>query len=149
VAAGLLAGGLALVSAPQAAASTTSTIRPISVAYIDSVVPNTSLTPLPMGDMPVGAFHSVDGRTHVSKSYFTFDISAYRGATLTFAALFGRETAVTDCTTTLDTQAWLTSTARKPTWNNQPTEQTQLRGPDNETGCPANTLGWSGLAASC
>jgi hypothetical protein len=147
LAAGLLTGGLTLVSAPQAAAST-STVTPLSVAYIDSVLPSTSLTPLPTGNMPVGAsFPGEDGQTHVSKSYFTFDLSAFRGATLSSVTMFATETMVNNCNTTLDTEAWLTSTARKPTWNNQPTEQTQLAGPNGISGCPSGQVSWDGLAA--
>lgn len=142
----LFTGGLALIAAPQAAAAT-ATVSPITAAYIDSVLPGTSLTPQQTGDMPVGAFHAADGNVHISKSYFTFDISAFRGATLSSAILFSNETAVTDCTTTLATQAWLTSTARKPTWNNQPTEQTELSGPNSAGGCPAFSMGWDALAA--
>jgi hypothetical protein len=146
LAAGLLSGGLALLAAPQAAA-TTSTVLPTSMAYIDSVLPHTSLTPGQTGDVPVGAFNTGDGRTHVSKSYFTFDLAAFKGATLTSARLFGEETTATDCTTTLATQAWLTATDRKPTWADQPAEQIRLDGPDTVFGCPAERVEWNGLTA--
>lgn len=143
----LLTGGVALLTAPQAAA-TTSTADPLSAAYIDSAVPHTSLTPEPTGDMPVGAFLSGSGLTHVSKSYFTFDLSAFRGATLSSATLFADQTNATDCTIPQNTtQAWLTATARKPTWDSQPTEQTQLPGSNGLFSCPQGRVVWDGLAA--
>lgn len=70
---GLLTGGLVLLSAPQAAASTTTTVSPVAVAYVDSALPSTTLTPQPGGQVPVGAINIGDGLTHVSKSYFTVD----------------------------------------------------------------------------
>ncbi len=73
---------------------------------------------------------------------FTFDLSAFKGATLSSATMIAEQTGTTDCTTTPDIQAWLTSTAREPTWDDQPTEQTQLPDPSVGFGCPQRSVVW-------
>lgn len=147
--AGILAVMTALLAAGAAvpAAATGSTyVESSSWSYIDSAQPKTSFVN-PAGDAPVGAHVTPDGRKHVSKSYFTFDLTGLRGAKIVSAQLWGRETAVTDCSAARGTELWVTAPVTKaPTWEKQPAELARISGPGTVYGCPSDYVGWDPAA---
>ncbi|GLY44228.1 hypothetical protein Amsp01_102510 [Amycolatopsis sp. NBRC 101858] len=137
VTAALLLAGTAL---PASATQYTS-IQSTSWSSIDSAQPKKSFVN-PAGDAPIGA--KVDhGKKHVSKSYFTFDLTGLRGAKVLSAELSGKETAVADCSAPRGTELWVTAPAKKaPTWDDQPRELTKLAGPGSLDVCPSDYLDW-------
>ncbi len=138
VTAALLVAGTAV---PASATQYTS-IQSTSWSYTDSAQPKQSFVN-PAGDAPIGAKVTADHKKHVSKSYFTFDLSGLRGAKVLSAELSGRETAVADCSAPRGTELWVTAPARKaPTWDDQPRELTKLAGPGSLDVCPSDYLDW-------
>jgi hypothetical protein len=142
LAAVVFAAGAAALTATPAMASAVSTLSPSSWAYTDSAAPRTSFVN-PKGGAPVGAHTYAGGTNHVSKSYLTFDLSTLRGHRLLSAYLGIAETAVTDCESPRTTELWLTDTAKKPTWNNQPAELVKAGGPYLDSECPSTEVGWN------
>lgn len=145
-AAALVSTGVSLVAATPASASATSTISATTWAYVDSTAPHTTFV-RPAGDMPVGAHVDSAGVTHSTKSYVTFDLSAYQKTDILSANLFAGETSVTDCTTPRETQVWQTDTDTAPTWADQPAENLQLTFGGAQFGCPAPGMGWDAAPA--
>ncbi|MEU0796303.1 DNRLRE domain-containing protein [Amycolatopsis sp. NPDC005961] len=142
--AGIVAATAALLmagTALPASATQITSIQSTSWSYIDSAQPGKSFVN-PAGDAPIGA--KVDhGQKHVSKSYFTFDLSGLRGTKVLSAELSGKETAVADCSAPRGTELWVTAPAKKaPTWNDQPRELTKLAGPGSLDVCPSDYLDW-------
>jgi hypothetical protein len=138
--AALLATGSTLLAAPAGATEDT-TLRSSTWSYVDSAKPKTSFVN-PAGDAPIGA-KVTGGKKHVSKSYFTFDLSGLRGAKVLYARLTGGETAVADCTAARGTELWVTAPAKKaPTWDDQPRELSKVPGPSDPGACPAEFVGW-------
>lgn len=137
------------VTATPAAASTTTSLTPTSVSYIDSAKPGTNFPPASSGAMPVGAFAGADGTIHQAKTYLSFSIKTLVNHKITAADLLIREDAVADCTTPRDTRMWLTASATKPTWNNQPAEQLDLGTAAAQPACPSTEtpLDWNVAAA--
>lgn len=147
VAAIVVAAGTSVVSAAPAAATISTSIQSTSWSYIDSAQPGKSFAD-PAGDAPVGARITADGRKHVSKSYFTFDLSGLRGAKIVYAEVAGKETAVADCSAPRATEMWVTAPAKKPpTWLDQPTERSRLEGPGDLGACPSDYLDWAAAPA--
>jgi hypothetical protein len=145
--AGVLAATAALLltgTALPASATTSTTLRSSSWSYIDSAKPKTSFVN-PAGDAPVGA-KTDHGTKHVSKSYFTFDLSGLRGAKVLYARLTTGETTVADCTAARGTELWVTAPAKKaPTWADQPKELSKLSGRSDPAECPSEFVGWDAV----
>jgi len=143
----LFAAGTALVTAAPAQASTYTLIQSGSWSSIDSALPKTSFVN-PRGDAPIGAHTYADGTNHVSKSYFTFDLSSLSGARVLGAEMFTSETVVADCSVPRGTEIWVTAPAKKaPTWAAQPAELSKLPGPGSLNVCPSNYLDWDAAPA--
>ncbi|MFI5611503.1 hypothetical protein [Amycolatopsis sp. NPDC051903] len=141
VTAALLTTGSAVLAAPADATGYTS-IQSVSWSYTDSARPKESFAN-PAGDAPIGAKVTADHEKHVSKSYFTFDLSGLRGAKVLSAELSGKETAVADCSVPRRTELWVTAPATNPpTWDDQPEELTKLPGPGSLDVCPSDYLDW-------
>ncbi|GAB1510512.1 hypothetical protein [Actinophytocola sp. KF-1] len=132
-----VAGGLT-ATATQAAAVSYGTLAPASWARIDSRAPEDTIT---SGDARVGAFRDSAGKHHVSKAYFTFDLSSYRGGQVFTAGLIAPQLAAADCERAVAVELWRTTPAPAPTWYRQPAELTRFAGP-NQIGCPSGQLGW-------
>ncbi|WP_442874700.1 hypothetical protein [Amycolatopsis sp. NBC_00345] len=146
VAAALLTTGAAVLAAPADATIVTS-IQSTSWSYTDSAQPRKSFVN-PAGDAPIGAKVTADHQKHVSKSYFTFDLSGLRGAKVISAELSGKETAVADCSAPRGTELWVTAPAKKaPTWDDQPKELSKLPGPGSLDVCPSDYLDWDAAPA--
>lgn len=145
--AGLAAGGVVALAATPAAAETSTTIPVSSWSYIDSAAPHQNLTSS-ADNAPVGTHIDAKGVAHTSKSYLTFDLTPLLGNQVSEAYLQSSETAVTDCSTTMATQAWITGPSGRPTWAHQPSEVTELDGPTNNFGqCPSPVEEWYATAA--
>jgi hypothetical protein len=110
-------------------------------AHADLVAPGTTFAD-GTGDAPVGAWKDERGRHHVSKSYFTFDLSALSGARILQVTARGGETAATDCSKPRATELWSTDTNERPTWLRQPTERAKQAGPLNEGTCVSRVVEW-------
>lgn len=146
VTAAVVTAGSALLAAP-ASATTYTSIQSTSWSYIDSAQPKTSFVN-PAGDAPIGAKITPDRKKHVSKSYFTFDLTGLRGAKVLSAELSGKETTVADCSVPRGTELWVTAPARKaPTWDAQPRELSKLDGPGSLDVCPSDYLDWDAAPA--
>lgn len=129
-------------TAIPASASEYLTLRSSSWSYVDSAAPKTAFVN-PAGDAPVGAKVTADHKKHVTKSYFTFDLSGLRGAKVLDARLTTGETAVADCTAPRGTELRVTAPAKKaPTWADQPRELSALSGRSDPAECPAEFVGW-------
>jgi hypothetical protein len=139
---GVVAGGLAVVGAPPAAAGRTpTTIARASWAHTDSLAAGVRSVN-GSGDAPVGAWRDDAGKHHMAKSYFTFDLSVLRGARIFSAEAAAAERSANDCAKPRAIQLWLTDTAEQPTWSDQPEERAMLPGPTAPTGCLSNQVGW-------
>ncbi|WP_091618077.1 hypothetical protein [Amycolatopsis saalfeldensis] len=146
VTAALLTAGTALLASPADATVITS-VQSTSWSYTDSAQPRKSFVD-PAGDAPIGAKVTADHQKHVSKSYFTFDLSGLRGAKVISAELSGKETAVADCSAPRGTELWVTAPAKNPpTWDNQPRELSKVPGPGSLDACPSDYLDWDAAPA--
>jgi hypothetical protein len=122
----MVVSGLLVGSAqPAGAAQNWDTVTRSSWAYTDSLSPHRSFGNS-TDDAPVGAWRDTAGKHHISKSYFTFDLSAFRGARIFSARAFVAETAANDCSKPRATELWATDAAQVPTWAEQPQERAIL-----------------------
>ncbi|UOX86015.1 hypothetical protein MUY14_30135 [Amycolatopsis sp. FBCC-B4732] len=143
ITAALLVAGTTVVTAAPASATILTSISSTSWSYTDSAQPKKSFVN-PAGNAPVGAKVTADGKKHVSKSYFTFDLTGLRGAKVLSAQLWGREATVADCSAPRATELWVTApSAKPPTWENQPAELSKLPGPGSLDVCPSDYLDWA------
>ena len=143
--AGLVAGGVLAVSAtPAAAAARGSSIEITSTSwsYVDSAAPGTSFAN-PAGNAPVGTQMDTSGVSHTTKSYYTFDISQFRGDDIMSASFSTLEQAVADCNAPTTPQAWLTTPADHATWQHQPAALSQLGGFASYDNCPTADVNWN------
>jgi hypothetical protein len=139
---GVAAGGLTvLVATPAAAGRTPTTIARASWAHTDSRAVKVSFVNS-AGDAPVGAWWDDAGKHHMAESYFTFDLSALRGARIFSAQASTAERSANDCAKPRATELWLTDTAEQPTWADQPVERAILPGPTARSGCLSDWVGW-------
>ncbi|GLW89235.1 hypothetical protein [Actinokineospora globicatena] len=117
----------------------TANVSPVAWLSTDSRTPNKVIT---SGDARVGAWRDEQGRKHVSKSYFTFDVSAYRTKTLIQVWARFPELAANDCAKRRATEVWLTAPAEhRTTWADQPRETVRLTGVPS-TECLHNSPPW-------
>lgn len=116
----IVVAGLITVPALPASAGVYTYIQPTTWAYTDSRTPSKSYVDTDV-DAPAGAWLDDRGRRHKSRSYFTFDISSYRGTRLMSANFFVRETQVNDCSATRAMELWRTDSIKpKTSWLNPP-----------------------------
>ncbi|MER7334504.1 MULTISPECIES: hypothetical protein [unclassified Micromonospora] len=89
-------------------------------AYTDSHLPDRSFVN-PAGDAPIGAWTDADGNKHKSRSYFTFDISRFRGAVIHKADLVIAERSAADCGSAQPVELWRTDPIKATTsWETTP-----------------------------
>ncbi|MFI7676855.1 hypothetical protein [Actinophytocola sp. NPDC049390] len=128
---------MAATTVPAAAVSYTS-IQPGSWATIDSSSVGDTIT---VGDALVGAYRDSQGKHHLTKSYFTFDLTTFRGAEIVTAEFVAPQVAAADCGAGLAVELWRTAPAAAPSWAEQPAELARFATP-NQLGCPTGQLGW-------
>jgi hypothetical protein len=137
----LLSGFAAVVAAQPAAAADPplpqKTLTRTSWAYTDLANPLHSKVNA-TGDAPVGAWADRTG-LHVSRSYFTLDLTGLRGEHLISAALSVHETQAAVCDHRA-VEVWTTAPVTgKSSWVNPPAEQSRLAAVGKpSSGCPAD-----------
>lgn len=147
LAVGLAAGGLGLVPATEAAASSSSQVSRTTWAYTDSQEPLRSFAD-GQANAPVGAWRDAGNRVHKAKSYFTFDLPDLGAGTLVGAQFLATEASANDCTKPRRTEVWHTETATAPTWASAPRERSKLTQTYASPGCVAQSLYWDAGAAA-
>ncbi|MFC0433681.1 hypothetical protein [Kutzneria buriramensis] len=139
--------GFATVALAAPASAAITSVTSTSWAYTDSAAPTTKFLN-PAGDAPVGAQAYASGETHITKAYFTFDLTKFVGTTVGLAQFVTDEKSAADCTKARTQQVWLTDTATAPTWAKPPAERAQLSGPVGYTWeCPSERLVWDATTA--
>ncbi|MFF5172826.1 hypothetical protein ACFY3U_09355 [Micromonospora sp. NPDC000089] len=117
-------------------------------AYTDSRSPGTSFVD-PTGDAPIGAWADASGAKHKSRSYFTFDVSRFRGAIIHKADLVIAERSAADCSTAQPVEVWRTDAITSTTsWQSSPRRR-ELLGTvqaGGEASCPGY-LAWDIIPA--
>jgi len=101
---GVVVTGVVSVLAAPAASASTYGVEPASWSYVDSAAPKSAF--LAPDELPVGAETYADGTIHVTKSYLTFDVAAYRNLPLVDAELRLGEASVQNCAKARQTQVW-------------------------------------------
>jgi hypothetical protein len=142
-----MTAGLLAVTAQPAAAVVVRYEENSSWAYTDAHRPSEIYVDQD-GDLPVGSWLDDRGRKHTSRAYFTFDITRYRGATISSAVFSARETAVTDCAARPAVELWRTApVTQQSNWKKPPAELAKLhtRPGQQEGPCPASYLEWNAV----
>ncbi|NUT92527.1 MAG: hypothetical protein HOY78_10900 [Saccharothrix sp.] len=132
LAAALIAG---LVAVPGTASAVqdpnTTVLRPTKWLSTDARTPFRAIT---TGDARVGSWRDEHGHHHISKSYFTFDLTGFKGTTVFTAVLNTHETSVNDCGKPRAVELWTTDPRETITWAFQPREL--VKAPDPRAGTP-------------
>ncbi|MEU4714293.1 hypothetical protein AB0F73_11660 [Micromonospora purpureochromogenes] len=116
----VLGAGLVSVTATPAQAYEHWDVSKSGWAYTDSHLPNKSFVN-PSGDAPIGAWTDASGNKHKSRSYFTFDISRFRGAVIHKADLVIAERSAADCASAQPVELWRTDPIKATTsWESTP-----------------------------
>ncbi|MGY4909349.1 hypothetical protein [Micromonospora aurantiaca (nom. illeg.)] len=116
----VLGAGLISVGAAPAQAYEHRTTSKSGWAYTDSQQPRKSFVNTD-GDAPVGAWTDATGTKHKSRSYFTFDVSRFRGTVIHKADLVVAERSATDCSITQPVELWRTDPITATTsWASSP-----------------------------
>ncbi len=141
----VVATGVVALAAPAVAVND-AYLSPTTSAYTDQTAPAKSLATT--NGAWVGSW-TKNSVTHTSRAYYTFDLTAYKGGTISQAIAAGSESVVNDCSTTRDVEVWLVDTPTgKITWANAPAEKKLLfSGADTWAGCPSG-LGFDLLTAA-
>ena len=144
----VLAAGFVAVTGAPAAAKLYRTDARSSWAYIDATAPTRVFVDRDV-PAPVGAWRDDRGRRHISRSYFTFDLSRYQGTEVFQAEVFTGEESVEDCATLREVELWATDpVTRRTSWLRPPAERlklyTSVGQPDWP--CPAPRVEWDAMA---
>ncbi|MET8039476.1 hypothetical protein ABZU25_01275 [Micromonospora sp. NPDC005215] len=116
----MLGASLVTVTANPAQADEQLDLRKSGWAYTDSYLPKKSFVDS-AGDAPIGAWADARGKTHRSRSYFTFDVSRFRKAIVHRADLIIGERSAADCATAQPVQLWRTDPIKATTsWESEP-----------------------------
>lgn len=134
-------GIVTVVATPTPAVAETTQVTAATLAYTDSRDPRGIELDSP-GPAPVGAWRDEQRRRHVSRSYFTFDLSAWRGRQIRDAVVVADETAVDDCRKPRRVEVSRTrAVTARHSWQNPPDVLTRLGEFDAvSAGCPAAGL---------
>jgi hypothetical protein len=92
----LAAGTLLATGSPAIAGPSLVAIQHGTWGYLDSRTPNVGYLN-PASDAPVGTLRDARGDDHKYRSFFTFDVSRFRGTTITSVTLSTSETQAPDC----------------------------------------------------
>ncbi|AGZ46480.1 hypothetical protein AFR_41130 [Actinoplanes friuliensis DSM 7358] len=118
------AGLIALPAQPAAAASR---FLPLTLsAHTDSDSPKAAFPLSSTDQAPIGAWLDADGDKHVSRAYYTFDLSPLAGRQITEATISLEEKTVADCTRSRAIEVWrVAATSTAPTWKRAPKQLTR------------------------
>ena len=123
---GLIAGVLTVLGPTSAFAFEVRDVTKSGWAYTDSRLPDQSFIN-PAGDAPIGAWTDASGVKHRSRSYFTFDVSRFRGALVHKADLVIAERSAATCATAQPVELWRTDPITPTTtWNSAPRRRDRL-----------------------
>ncbi|MEU3644153.1 hypothetical protein AB0E59_12325 [Lentzea sp. NPDC034063] len=111
--------------------------NPAKWVTTDSKQPHQEIT---TGDAKVGAWR--DAKHHIGKSYFTFDITRFKGTQLFTANLRTPEKAANDCAKPRATQLWVVQPPKKITWAHQPWESSKIE-PNPNQDCVSPAVVWN------
>lgn len=148
VLAALMTGAAVIASAPHAVAEQTparAEVLPSSWAQTDSRTPHAALTS--GSTARIGAWRDSQGRRHLSKTYFTFDISGFAGKEIISAPVRLTETAANNCAVARSTELWTAQPTGPITWAAQPSELVELPGPNGAYPCVGADVTWDAAAA--
>ncbi|GGM25807.1 DNRLRE domain-containing protein [Dactylosporangium sucinum] len=140
----LVAGGGVVVAAGPAVAGNPLAISVAAWAYTDARHPAQSYAGQ-TGAVPVGAWRDAGNVVHRSRAYYSFDLSALAGATISEATLIVPELAANDCATPRTVEVWRTAAFTAPTWAHAPAAEALVDATDGGQGC--GTRGSWDLAA--
>ncbi|MEU7875462.1 hypothetical protein [Dactylosporangium sp. NPDC049140] len=141
MAAGVVAGGFVALDAAPAVAYTQVGVGATTWAYTDARQPLQTHVNEAV-DAPVGVWRDSAGRTHLSRSYFTFDISSFAGATVPAAEIVTSEKSANDCTAEPAVELRRTAGFTAPTWRRPPAESGLVDGTPSTEGCPSWRDAW-------
>ncbi|GAB3864280.1 hypothetical protein [Dactylosporangium cerinum] len=117
----------AVVAGAQPASAVQTMITPATWAYTEAQQPRTAFVN-PAGDLPIGTTTDAGGVTHTRRSYFTYDLTRFKGNSLSNADLSALITPDAACTTSVQLELWRTGKLNQtPTWRNAPTELELVR----------------------
>ncbi|MFB9185198.1 hypothetical protein ACFFX1_44365 [Dactylosporangium sucinum] len=117
--------GFAVATASPATASVGGSIPAVASAYIDAATPAAAHVNEP-GGLPVGLWRDDAGHFHLSRAFYTFDLSAYAGATVSRAALTVEDLSVADCSKPSSVAAFRAAAFTAPTWLQPPAQEALL-----------------------
>ncbi|WP_156076934.1 hypothetical protein [Saccharothrix sp. NRRL B-16314] len=139
-----LIGSLAVVPGTAAAAQSPNWATQNSTKWLstDSRTPDVAVT---TGDARVGSWRDAEGKHHIAKSYFTFDLTRFTGTQLFTASIRTPELAANDCAKPRATEVWVVEPSDAITWANQPREVVRVAGPTGPDGCTTPWLNWNVL----
>lgn len=129
-----------LVAAPLQPALADTALKPASWGYIDARQPYTSFLN-PAAAPSAGAFRDAARKRHVTRSFFTYDLSALREANITGATFRLQQIFSTDCVAR-PVELWTSGPFTSAnTWQNPPAQlrllDTRSTAAGGGAGCPA------------
>ncbi|KOX14765.1 hypothetical protein ADK66_01255 [Micromonospora sp. NRRL B-16802] len=141
----LVAVGMVVVStATPAAAYDVRFENNTSWAWTDSERPK-KINIDEAGDVSVGTWLDSKRRPHTSRAYFTFDITAYRGAVIELAKFNAKETGAGDCAKRPEVELWRTEPyISRSSWAKPPVDLARIDATamPAQSGCPAPYVGF-------
>ncbi|MGW3890791.1 hypothetical protein ACWD69_19045 [Micromonospora chokoriensis] len=141
----LVAAGLVVVStATPAAADDVRFQHNTSWAWTDSERPK-KINIDQAGDVSVGTWLDSKRRPHTSRAYFTFDITAYRGADIQLAKFNAKETGAGDCAKRPEVELWRTEPyTSRSSWAKPPVDLARIdtTAMPPPAGCPMPYVGF-------
>ncbi|MDG4778045.1 hypothetical protein O7614_32160 [Micromonospora sp. WMMD961] len=120
--------GLTLISTANAATAAPHLDGPpsVQVGWTDSATPKKAYPVDSTTDVPLGTWQDDKGKSHTSRVYATFDLSAYEGKKIYGGKVFLEERSVADCSKRA-VEIWRTKpVTTTPTWNRAPAPLAKL-----------------------
>ncbi|MCX5068107.1 hypothetical protein OOJ91_19885 [Micromonospora lupini] len=120
--------GLSLISTASAAVAAPHYDDPpsVQVGWTDSATPKKAYPTDGTTNVPLGTWQDAAGKSHTSRVYATFDLSAYEGKKIYGGKVFVEERTVADCGKRA-VEIWRTKpVTATPTWNRAPEPLTKL-----------------------
>ncbi|MET8279860.1 hypothetical protein [Micromonospora sp. NPDC005174] len=114
--------GLGLIATASAAVAAPHYDDPpsVQVGWTDSATPKKAYPADGNTNLPLGTWQDAAGRSHTSRVYATFDLSAYEGKKIYGGKVFVEERTVADCSKRA-VEIWRTKpVTATPTWNRAP-----------------------------
>jgi hypothetical protein len=118
----IIAMGAIVVTRSPAQASPNEILYANKWAYTDNTLTGKAVIGQKV-DSPVGVWRGPRGGIHISRQYFSFDLTGLQGKTLSEARLLDSETSVTDCAVPAPIEIWRTEPITETmSWGKPPRE---------------------------